>query len=148
MNANEIMACESRKIEKWSRFQLSNNWKMRGIIITLSIIIILAILKISGFEVESWVKDIIKRALLVSLLVVSLSKDREEDEMIVSVRSKSYAVAFIFAVLYCLVQPLVDTIISDYVFNSTVKNSFSYFQALFFMLMIQIMFFEVLKRNR
>ena len=90
---------------------------------------------------------VLKRVLLIGLLVVSLSKDKEEDEMIVSLRAKSFTLAFVLAVLYSLIQPLVNVLVF-YIIKGDMTNGFSYFQVLSFMLMLQIMFFEVLKRNR
>ena len=79
-----------------------------------------------------------------------INNEREfEDEMIVSLRSKSMRLAFVLAVLYALIQPLVNVLVFYVIdFNDLSGNTFSYFQVLFFMLMIQIIFFEVLKRNR
>ncbi|MEY8847696.1 hypothetical protein AB9K26_02715 [Psychroserpens sp. XS_ASV72] len=147
MNTNKIMDCERSKIERWSRFQLSNSWKTIGVLISVLCFVTLMVMKISGVE-PSWINDVLKRALIVGFLIISLSKEKDEDEMIASLRAKSYALAFIFGVLYSLVQPAVDYVVHNYIYEASENNTFSYFQVLWFMLLVQIMFFEVLKRNR
>ncbi len=142
-----MMDCERTKIERWSRFQLSNSWKRVGIV--LSLITFLTLMTMKFFEVEpSWINGVLKRVLIVGFLIISISKEKDEDEMIASLRSMSYTLAFIFGVLYALVQPAVDYVIHNYVYEASGNNTFSYFQILWFMLLVQIMFFEVLKRNR
>ena len=95
-----------------------------------------------------WFKDVLRKALLVGLLIVTLSKEKIEDEMVTTLRFKAYTLAFIMAVLYSLIQPMADYIVHNYIYEPSKGNDFSYFQVLSFMLLIQIMFFEVLKRNR
>ncbi len=147
MNLNDIQKCERTKIEKWSRFQLSHKWKTVGIMISLSVFAMLLGLKLMD-DRPQWTSEVLKRLLIVGFLIISISKDKEEDEMIASLRAKSYTLAFIFGVLYTLIQPVVDYLVHQYVFSASENNTFSYFQVLWFMLLIQIMFFEVLKRQR
>lgn len=147
MEAKRIVECERTKIEKWSQFQLSNRWKTVGVILSLSVFVILFILKFIDAKPE-WTSGVLKRLLIVGFLIISISKEKQEDEMIASLRAKSYTLAFIIGVLYTLVQPGIDYIIDMYLISSSKTNSFSYFQILWFMLLIQIMFFEILKRNR
>ena len=56
--------------------------------------------------------------------------------------------AFIFGVGFTLFQPALEYLIHTYMFEASPNNTFSYFEILFFMLMMQILFFEILKRNR
>ncbi|WP_431136724.1 hypothetical protein [Psychroserpens mesophilus] len=147
MNLQKLQDCERTKIERWSKFQLSNAWKIKGVIISVLIFIFLISLKFIDNE-PLWAKEVLKRLLIVGFLIISLSKDREEDEMIASLRAKSYALAFVFGVLYALIQPGIEHILHTYVYEPNPSNTFSYFEILFFMLLIQIMFFEILKRNR
>ncbi|WP_138434255.1 hypothetical protein [Winogradskyella algicola] len=147
MNAKKIIKCERSKIEKWSQFQLNNHWKIKGIIFCFIIFVATIVLKFNEVNTE-WVRFGFRKALLVGLLVIALSKEKTEDEMIVSLRAKSFRLAFILAVLYALIQPIVDVLVFNLLGKPISSSSFSYFQVLSFMLIIQIMFFEVLKRNR
>lgn len=147
MNLRNIQECERNKLEKWSRFQLPNKWKKIGVGLTFTLLAALLTIKFLDGE-ATWVRPLLRRLLLVSLLIVSLSKEVTEDEMIASLRGKSYTLAFIIGVVYSLFQPIIDYIIHNFLYEPTNFNGFSYFQVLFFMLLIQILFFEVLKRNR
>lgn len=147
MSKNSLMQCERSKIEKWSQFQLDNHWKIKGILFCIVIFIAMITLKFGDVNNE-WVKFGLRKGLLVGLLVIALSKEKTEDEMIVSLRAKSFRLAFVLAVLYALIQPIVDVLVFNLLGKPTSFGSFSYFQVLSFMLIIQIMFFEVLKRNR
>lgn len=147
MNAKKIMECERSKIEKWSQFQLENHWKLKGIIFCIVVFATILILKFTQIDNE-WIKFGFRKGLLIGLLVIALSKEKTEDEMIVSLRAKSFRLAFILAVLYALIQPMVDVLVFNVLGKPISFGSFSYFQVLSFMLIIQIAFFEVLKRNR
>ncbi|MBV7267634.1 hypothetical protein [Winogradskyella luteola] len=147
MNTKKIIECERTKIEKWSQFQLSNRWKTIGTVLCLVTFLTMIGLKFTEAE-PLWLKDILRKVLLVGLLIIILSKEKMEDEMIVSLRAKSFTLAFIIGVLYALIQPVVDYVIHNFLYEASENNGFSYFQVLSFMLLIQMMFFEVLKRNR
>ncbi len=147
MDSKKIMDCERTKIEKWSRFQLPNRWKTIGVLLCIALFVTAIVLKFTEFEV-GWFKGVLRRGILIGLLIISISKDKNEDEMIVSLRSKAYTLAFIFGVVFTLVQPLLEYLIHNFVFEANPNNTFSYFEVLSFMLMMHIVFFEVLKRNR
>ena len=147
MNLKRIQDCERSRIERWSQFQLAHPWKNRAVIFCVAIIIGLIALKFTDTDYQ-WVKFGLRRALLVGLLSVSLSKEKIEDEMIVSLRAKSFTLAFVLVVLYALVQPAVNVIVFNVLGKEHLNDTFTYFQVLSFMLLIQILFFEVLKRSR
>ncbi|WP_411766997.1 hypothetical protein [Winogradskyella sp. A3E31] len=147
MNLKEMRECERTKIEKWSSFQLANAWKLRGTVICLLIFGTMIALKFTDSE-PLWLKDVLRKCLLIGLLIVTLSKEKIEDEMVTTLRFKAYTLAFIMAVVYSLIQPLADYVVNNFILEANKDNDFSYFQVLSFMLIIQIMFFEILKRNR
>ncbi|MGB3608174.1 MAG: hypothetical protein WA775_01530 [Psychroserpens sp.] len=147
MNLKNTHNCELTKLERWSKFQLPYKWKSLGITVTVLSFLILLCAKLFDDKLI-WLEDILKRILIIGLLVISISKDKYEDEMIASLRAKSYTLAFIFGVLYALIQPVIDDLIHTYVLESNRTNMFSYFQLLWYMLFVQIMFFEISKRNR
>ena len=82
----------------------------------------------------------------VSALIISLSKEKVEDEFIDSLRSQSYRLAFVMAIVYSLVQPLINYGVGTLLNQDDELQGFSYFQVLFFMLIVQLMFFWQLKR--
>ena len=77
-----------------------------------------------------------------------LSKEKIEDELIEVLRSKSYALAFIIGVLYTLFQPLANFIVDFVLGKQDTPTEIGYVQVLLFMLLIQVGFFELLKRTR
>lgn len=147
MNKEKIMDCERTKIEKWSSFQLSNAWKTRGTLICLLLFFTMIGLKFTESEPD-WLREVLRKGLLVGLLIITLSKEKIEDEMVASLRAKAYTLAVVMAVVYSLIQPIADYLIHNFVYEASKDNDFSYFQVLSFMLLVQIMFFEILKRNR
>ena len=84
--------------------------------------------------------------LLIGLLLISLSKEKIEDEFVDSLRSQSYRLAFILVIVYSLVQPLINFVVASVLNQDDKLEGFSYFQILFFMLLVQLMFFWQLKR--
>ena len=147
MNSKKIIECERSKIEKWSQFQLHNRYKSIGTLICLVTFLTMIGLKFTEAE-PVWLKEVLRKLLLVGFLIVILSKEKIEDEMLSDLRAKAFTLAFVFGVVYALVQPVVDSVVHNLIYEPNPDNNFSYFQLLSFMLLIQIMFFEVLKRNR
>ncbi|WP_152487230.1 hypothetical protein [Winogradskyella psychrotolerans] len=117
----------------------------------------IALLSIVGMFVRAfvmeddteWMKLLLQKILLIGMLVMSLSKDKVEDEMTIALRAQSYAIAFVIGVVYALVMPYVEFGVSNMV-NSGGENfkNLGDFQMLLFMLMIQLMFYHNLKRYR
>ncbi len=148
MKTSNIMDCERRKIEKLIKFQLPNRFINIGFILFLIGFISFVLLKITGLSGEMS-KLVLRGVILISLLLISISKDKEEDEMIKLIRIESYSLAFVIGVIYALIQPGVNYIIGLII--STEKSIYSNlgdFQVLIFMLMIQLSSFYFLKRNR
>lgn len=81
------------------------------------------------------------------MLLISISKSKIEDELIVKLRMQSYTFAFIMGLVYSLVLPFAGYFI-DVIFNTDnakIKDV-SDFQILLFLLSVQVKYFEVLKR--
>jgi len=144
MKKHSYCESERKKIEKMSRFQLSNSFKKVGYIIAISAFVLMIIRKY--FEGTEWLRPILQAVLLVGLLLVSLSKEKIEDEFIDSLRSQSYRFSFLLAIVYSLIQPLINFGVSYLLNENDELKSFNYFQVLFFMLIVQILFFNQLKR--
>lgn len=140
--------CESerKKIEKMNKFQLSQKFKTIGCYIVIATFSSMLIRKIADVDIF-WLKELLRSLLLLGMLIISISKDKVEDEFIESLRAQSYRLAFVLTVIYALIQPYVEYVV-DFLLNDNPKDfgSFSYFQVLTFMLVIQIAFFEQLKR--
>lgn len=147
MNTNRIAQCERTKLEKMSRFQLPHSYKKIGYVLAILSFFLLVVLKSSEIDL-TWIRPVLKNLILIGFLIVSLSKESLEDEMIKVLRAKSYGLAFIMGVFYAMVLPFAGYVI-DYLLNSEpVLKEANFFEGLLSMLLVQIAFFEVLKRNR
>lgn len=138
--------CEKERsnLEKLNKFQLGNQYKKVGYLIAIGTFIVMIGRKF--IEDSEWVRPILHGVLLIGLLLISLSKEKLEDEFIDSLRSQSYRLAFILAIVYSLVQPLVNYGVGVILNQNEELKSFDYFQVLFFMLIVQLLFFWQLKR--
>jgi len=149
MNKEKIIECERRSFERWLNFRLPHGFLKIGVVIALASI---AVMFFRAFVMEGdteWLKEITKKTLLVGMLIMSLSRDKEEDEMIIALRMQSYAIAFVVGVVYALVMPYVEYGVSNIVNNGgEVYKDLGDFQVLLFMLMIQLLFYHNLKRFR
>ena len=149
MDAKKILECERKSFNKFINFRLSHQFMAVGIAIA-SLSIIMMFVRAFAMEGETeWLKLLLKKVLLVGMLIMSLSKDKVEDEMTVSLRAQSYAIAFIVGVIYALVMPYVEFGVSNAVHSGgEAFKDLGDFQILLFMLMIQLMIYHNLKGYR
>ncbi len=149
MDTKKIMDCERRRFDRIINFRLSHKFMSIGIAIAaLSIVGMF----VRAFLLEGdteWLKLLLQKTILIGMLLMSISKDKEEDEMTVALRSQSYAIAFVIGVVYALVMPYVEFGVSNVVNSGgEVLKDLGDFQVLLFMLMIQLLFYHNLKRYR
>ena len=144
MENSTIYDRETKMLGKFYNFQLANSFKNIGYFITIGTFVLMIAVKF--LEEPDWVKPVLKVVLLVGMLIISMSRDQVEDELIDSLRSKSYRLAFIMGVLYALIQPLVNFAVGSALKSDVELVGFDYFQVLFFMLLVQLMMFWQLKR--
>lgn len=147
MNKESILNCERTKLERWSKFQLPNMYKKVGYVLAISSFIVMILMKTLDSEPE-WLRPILKQLMIVGFLIVSLSKEKVEDEMIKDLRSKSYALAFVMGVFYSITLPFAGYVVDVFLGSESGLSEASFFEGLLSMLGVQIAFFEVLKRNR
>lgn len=149
MNKEKILECERNNLYKIIHFRLPHKFFKIGI--AISILAILAMfyraLVIEG-DTEL-LKEILRKVLLVGMLLMSVSRDKEEDELTIKLRMMSYAWAFITGVIYALVLPYVEFGV-DSIMNSGTEQlkDLGDFQLLIYMLMVQLMCYHTLKRFR
>ncbi|APG64517.1 hypothetical protein LPB136_03670 [Tenacibaculum todarodis] len=144
MSKQSFCEREQNYLKKMNRFQLSNKFKKIGYIVAIIAFILIFVRK--SVDAPIWVHSALLNIVLVGLLIVSISKEKIEDEFIDSLRSQSYRLAFLMVVVYSLTQPFINYIVGIFLNQNESLESFSYFQVLFFMLVIQLMFFSQLKR--
>ncbi|MEZ4782179.1 MAG: hypothetical protein R2816_11700 [Flavobacteriaceae bacterium] len=148
MNLKKTTECERTKLESFlDKFQLPNVFKKIGLTILALSFLLLTIIKFTDSE-PLWARPLLKQGMLIGLLIISISREKIEDELIQTLRSKSYSLAFIIGVIYIMLQPLTNQIVNFILGTSEAPDNLGYVQVLLFMLLIQVGFFEVLKRNR
>jgi len=148
MGLNKVTECERTKLESFLyNFELPNSFKKFGIAIFLLSFVVLTIIKFADNE-PLLLRPALKQAMLVGLLRISISREKIEDELIQILRSKSFALAFIICLFYIILQPLTNELVNFILGTAEAPDNMGYVQVLLFMLLIQVGFFEVLKRNR
>jgi hypothetical protein len=149
MNSKKIMDCERGRFDKLINFRLPNFYIKIGVSIIAASLFFMFV---RAFVLEGdteWLKLLLQKALLVGMLIMSISKDKIEDEMTIQLRVQSYMIAFICGVVYALVMPYVEFGVSNIVNSGgEAYKDLGDFQVLLFMLMIQLMFYHNLKRYR
>ena len=148
MDVKSFLECERNKLQKFLDFQLPNYCKRIGFIVFVISFLILLFLKFTSLQQEA-MRLPLRFAMLIGLLFVSISKDKEEDEMVKLLRSQSYVMAFISGVLYAIIQPLANYFVNVYVKEEPKEiSSLGDFQVLLFMLLVQVFIFMYLKKMR
>ncbi|PQJ78304.1 hypothetical protein [Polaribacter porphyrae] len=144
MSKSSICERERSHLEKMNKFQLSHQFKKVGYFIALGTFILMIGRKY--IDNSEWIRPILHGILLIGMLIISLSKEKLEDEFIDSLRSQSYRIAFVLVILYALIQPLINYGVGLLFDKSEKLEGFDYFQVLFYMLIVQLMVFWQLKR--
>ena len=137
------------KIDKFAGYQLPNKFKIVGLVVVIvSILSIVTSLKIYILDVKY--HELFERIALsvsvIGLLIISISREKIEDELIGKIRMQSYNYAVIVTVLVYLTLPFIHfTIVS--IFSSMPKIEGSKdVSVLAVLLMSQIFTFRKLKK--
>jgi len=145
MTTKSFLDSERKSLEKLKKLQLPNYFKKIGyVLFILSFLVLIT----NQFIIQQLTITILaKYGLLTGMLIYSVSKEKIEDELVIKLRMQSYTFAFIIAVIYTLIQPivnyLVDFIIDD---NKPDFENYGDFNILWFLLSIQLFYFEFTKR--
>jgi hypothetical protein len=149
MGKQNYIECERRGLEKLINFRLPHNFYTIGMVIIGAAIVMMFVRAFALEGDQNVLKEVLRKLLLVGMLLMSIAKDKDEDEMIVKLRMQSYTYAFIAGVVYALIMPLVDYGVSNALKAEGEEfHDIGDFQVLLFMLMIQLLCFHVLKRMR
>jgi hypothetical protein len=137
------------KINKFTGYQLPNKFKIVGLVIVIiSFLSIMTSLKIYFIDIKY--HDLFERIALtgsvLGLLIISISKEKVEDELMAKIRMQSYNYAVIGTVLFYLIFPFVVFIVES-IFSSMPKIEGSKdVSVLGVLLMMQILTFRKLKK--
>jgi hypothetical protein len=144
MNVESMMECERKSLEKM-KYQLPYKFKKIGLgIIILSLLTAIA----NKFGINhTELGQTAKYGILLGLLVIAISKEKIEDELITKLRMQSYAFAFIAGVMITLTNPLFSYV-ANALFDKPQDNfeGIGDWQVLWILLSVQVMYFQFLKR--
>ena len=146
METGTLKNTSSGNLNKLGRFQIPNYFKKIGWGLA---VLAFGSLIINKYSLDNEaLKTFGKYGMLLGVFLVSMSKDKIEDEFISSLRMRSYSVAFIAGVLYAFVLPLLDYLIdfARFVEGVTFKQVGD-FLILWILITIQVFYFEYLKRT-
>ena len=149
MSDESFMQREQKSLQKLINFRLPRKFMTIGMMLTLGSITLMFLRTTFFGEDSETIKTALRSTLLIGMLIMSITRDREEDEMTIQLRMQSYAWAFITGVIYALVMPYVEFGVSSVLNadNEAFKN-LGDFQVLLFMLLVQLMCYHILKRYR
>ena len=148
MKFKEVIECERKELDKFKKYQLSNSFKEVGWAIVILSFIVFLIRKFY-FEDLEIVKSLAENAMLIGFLIVVISKEKIEDELISKIRGQAFSFAFIAGVVYSIVMPFTNYAM-DFIINTkeAVYSDLGDFIIIWFMMVVYLAFFMVLKRTR
>ncbi len=145
MTLKSLLNCERKSLKEMGKYQLPNYFKKIGIgLFALSFLSLL----INAFSINVFVyREIAKYGMLIGMLLISISKEKIEDELITKLRMQSYTLAFIAGVFFALILPFMDYFV-DLLFQTDKANlkDMGDWQILWILLSVQVFYFETLKR--
>ncbi len=146
MRTGTLLDSERKSLKKLTKFQFPNYFKKIGF--TLAIISFTVII-LNKFAIDNAViKSIAKYGMLVGLLLVSVSREKIEDELVIRLRMESFTFAFIAGVVYALLIPMIDYTVDFLIKAEAIFKDTGDFQILWMLLVCQICYFELLKKVR
>ena len=136
------------KIDKYISYQLPNRFKIIGLI--LFIVSVISVPFISIYLENNNYQDLFQRIgwtmAILSLLAISISKEKVEDELIAKIRMQSYHYAVISTVIGYLSLPLIFYIISFSFLSTPKMEAIKDIPIFGVLLLTQILTFQKLKR--
>lgn len=148
MNKKSFVDCERNRLQKILDFRLPASFKWYGVVL-LVLAFVLFFVRKQFPEHAELIRSIGRTIFIIGLLCISLARDKEEDEMTIALRAQSYAIAFIVGVIYAIIMPYVEFGVSNIVHGGgEAYKQLGDFQLLSFMFLIQIGFYQTLKRYR
>jgi len=149
MEKSSFIECERKGFEKLIHFRLPHYFYKIGMLIVSLAIIMMFVRAFALDGSQEVLKEVLRKVFLVGMLLMSIAKDKVEDEMVVKLRMQSYTYAFVAGVLYALIMPFIEYGVSNALKpEGEAFHDIGDFQLLLFILMIQLLCFHTLKRMR
>ncbi|MGB5363562.1 MAG: hypothetical protein WBN17_09690 [Aureibaculum sp.] len=150
MNFTNFCQAEYNRLKKIQNYQylLPNKYKKVGVVLLLISLLTLITRKYLLDDGEL-VRQIAKKGMLLSLLLITMSKEKIEDELIIKLRGQAFAFAFVAGVIYTLIQPLINYVVALVVRpEKAVFDGLEDFIILWFMMVMYLTFFYLFKKYR
>lgn len=149
INKKSFCEAERERMDKLNQFQLPYFYKQLGIWFLLASLLFLFIPFFLGI-LNPIFRNIGTNGMLISMLLIVLSRDRIEDELTNQLRLQSYKLAFLFGVIFTFIQPFINNAISTMIASDKIisTQTAEIFPTLLFFLSMQMLFFYSLKKSR
>jgi hypothetical protein len=149
MEKQSFVECERKGLQKLINFRLPYYFYKIGMIVIGVAIVMMFVRAFALDGGQEVLKEALRRLFVIGLLLMSIAKDKDEDEMVIKLRMQSYTYAFIAGVLYALIMPFVEYGVSNALKpEGEAFHDIGDFQLLIFILGVQLMCFHALKRMR
>ncbi len=144
MNITQICENEQKSANNFKLLPHSfKNIGFAGLILSVLAVLFFRFVMIDATTLLS----VSSKLVLVFMLLISISKEKIEDEMISELRVKSYSFAFVMGVGYALAMPLIDFLVDSAIeMKQSDYTDMSSGIVLWFMLFVQIAYFQLLKK--
>lgn len=150
MTKETFCEAEDRRFEKFKNVGLPHTYRKIGVILVIISLLMMISSKIITYDFDTTtLKFLSKRIILIGLLIIAISKEKVEDEMIRTIRGQAFSMAFVAGVVYTLIQPLLNYIVALFVEKD--KEPFTDvgdFQVLWFLLTMYLLFFYMIKKRQ
>ena len=150
MSLSKICQAEYKRLKKIQNYQylLPNYYKRVGLVL-LAMAVITLIVREYIFEDPELIQQIARKVMLVGLLIITISYEKIEDELIIKLRGQAFAIALVAGVVYTLIQPLINYIVALVIKpEKAIYADLDDFIILWFMMVLYLMFFYMFKRYR
>ncbi|MGB3180875.1 MAG: hypothetical protein WBB45_05765 [Cyclobacteriaceae bacterium] len=142
----KTLECEGRRLRSFGL--LPHKFKTAGFVLGAASVLVLVVLFATSAGSTFW-KMFCQNLLLISMLLVSITREKDEDEYNLSLRARSYMMAFVAVVLYTVVQPYINYGVANLLESDNVAfESFGSFVVIWFMLFVQLGFYYLLRATR
>jgi hypothetical protein len=149
MEAKVKQEGDIEKINKITGYQLPNKFKIVGLVLFIvSILAIVSSIKIYFTEVrwQELFERIAQTGMVLGLLMISISKEKIEDELVAKLRMQSYNYAVIGTVVFYLIIGFVNYAIIFVKSSASKMDGSTDIAVLGFLLTVQILTFRSLKK--
>jgi L-asparagine transporter-like permease len=138
------------KIDKFTSYLLPNTFKIIGLVVVVTSFLLI-VTSSKKYLLDDKYHDLFERIALsgtvLGLLLISISKEKMEDELITKIRTQSYNYAVIGTVLFYLTFPFINYIFFSFVASKPKIEGSSDVSVLGVLLFMQILTFRKLKRG-